>query len=220
MWRRTRCNTDAPSFVATSSGKSPEGEPDGPTGGPQPRAFVRTNPPAGYPRGSRRWHERPRSCVASAETAEDNRLSCFARAIDAVRDARGAAEKLKDSRTVAWTHSFEAYCLRAQGRYGEAVSEQLIAVQLEERDPLDLYNLACYQALNGQPEQAKKTLELAIGSAGERYRRHAAGDPDLAEMRASGVLNELLKGVAAEEPEKSVPLVPGTQPNYAIRHRA
>lgn len=87
--------------------------------------------------------------------------------------------------------------------------EQLIAVQSEERDSLDLYNLACYQALNGQPEPAKKTLELAIGTAGDRYRRHAAGDPDFAAMRASGALDQLLRGVAAEEPEKSIPPVPG-----------
>lgn len=141
--------------------------------------------------------------------SEDNRFSSFSRAIDAIRDARSAATKLKDGRTVAWTHSFEAYCLRGQERYSEAVGEQLIAVQSEERDSLDLYNLACYQALNGQPEPAKKTLELAIGTAGDRYRRHAAGDPDFAAMRASGALDELLRGVAAEEPEKSIPPVPG-----------
>lgn len=140
--------------------------------------------------------------------SEDNKFSSFARAIGAIRDARSAATRLKDARTVAWTHSFEAYCLRGQERYDEAVSEQLIAVQSEERDPLDLYNLACYQALNRQPEQAKKTLELAIGTAGDRYRRHAAGDPDFAEMRASGALDELLKGVVAEEPDKSVSPLP------------
>jgi hypothetical protein len=140
--------------------------------------------------------------------SEDNRFSCFARAIGAIRDARSAAIRLDDIRTVAWTHSFEAYCLRGQERYGEAVTEQLIAVQSEERDPLDLYNLACYQALSRQPEQAKRTLEAAIGTAGERFRRHAAGDPDFAAMRASGALNELLKGVVAEEPDKSVPPVP------------
>lgn len=65
-----------------------------------------------------------------------------------------------------------------------------------------------YLAEKWSESEDKRTLEVAIATAGERFRRHAAGDPDFAAMRASGALAELLKGVVAEEPDKSVPPVP------------
>jgi tetratricopeptide (TPR) repeat protein len=142
--------------------------------------------------------------------AEDNKRSCFRRAIAAIHEARKAAAVLQDDLTERWTHSFEAYCLSSLGRHSEAVSEQVIALQTNaDPDPLDLYNLACYYANDQKYDQAKKVLERVIVSTGDNYRCHAAADPDFAEMRKAGMLDDLLKGVSSAEPlEKSPPALP------------
>jgi hypothetical protein len=48
------------------------------------------------------------------------------------------------------------------------------------------YDLACWHALYGTPEEARRLLDRAIELGGEEVRAHAEKDPDLASLREDG----------------------------------
>jgi tetratricopeptide (TPR) repeat protein len=149
---------------------------------------------------------------------EGNKTACYRKAISAIRDVRSAAETLDDPSTLSWTHSFEAYCLGATKQYQDAISEQLIAMQLAIMDePLDHYNAACYYALLGNGEAAASQLRVAIENGGERFRTYAKNDLDFLRVRDETRVVDLLGPRHAlspmEAPEKAPPPIPVPKPN-------
>jgi Flp pilus assembly protein TadD len=79
-------------------------------------------------------------------------------------------------------YKFRAFSPLHAGRYAEARLLFLKALESEPGDAGILYNLACAEALGGEPEQALAHLNEAV-SAHQRYRESARADPDLASIR-------------------------------------
>ena len=81
-----------------------------------------------------------------------------------------------------WEFMFPAFPLLAQGRYDEA--KQMLEEALEQRpgSPQILYNLACAEALVGEPDGALEHLKAAI-EGDEIFREHAREDSDFASIR-------------------------------------
>ena len=110
---------------------------------------------------------------------------------------------MNDEATDGWTYIFEAYCLSRLERYSEAIAQQVTGMNLIERsDPLDYYNLACFNALGRNEEAALRNLERAIELGGELYRKHAAKDPDITLLREAGKLEAL---IGTDVPEGEAP---------------
>jgi flagellar hook-associated protein 1 FlgK len=91
----------------------------------------------------------------------------------------------------------------------------LRALAMELPAPNVLYNLACMEALNGQPLAAEVTLRRAI-DAGWLNERHAAVDPDLATVRQLSAWPELIARMANQKlrvtpsPSELFALIPST----------
>jgi Flp pilus assembly protein TadD len=76
----------------------------------------------------------------------------------------------------AWLHT--AYALHEAGRTRDACALLLSAHDVVRRDPLYHYNMACYLAVLGDPQNAEVSLRVAF-AARPALRRYAKGDPDL-----------------------------------------
>jgi hypothetical protein len=68
------------------------------------------------------------------------------------------------------------------GAYAEAAERGRELIDAHLDNPRLLYNVACFESLAGQTEQAMEHLRLAIGHA-EQVRGLAAGDPDFDPIR-------------------------------------
>jgi tetratricopeptide (TPR) repeat protein len=81
-----------------------------------------------------------------------------------------------------WELVFPAFPLIAAGRYDEA--KRLLLDALGERmdSPPILYNLACAEALGGEPEAALEHLNAAV-AGDEVFRGHAQEEDDFASIR-------------------------------------
>jgi mannose-6-phosphate isomerase-like protein (cupin superfamily) len=83
----------------------------------------------------------------------------------------------------AWEYSFAAYGHMKEGDQERGLA--VIRAGLEERggdDPRLLYDLACFESLAGQREEAMVHLLRAV-ELDERYRAYAADDSDLDAIR-------------------------------------
>jgi tetratricopeptide (TPR) repeat protein len=81
----------------------------------------------------------------------------------------------------AWEYFFPALPHMASGDYDTA--RRLLEEALTETDAAAVhYQLACVEALSGNPDRALEELNVAVDAA-ERFRAHAATDDDLASIR-------------------------------------
>lgn len=78
--------------------------------------------------------------------------------------------------TVGFIHG--AFCLHELGRTVEAKALLLSGPPALLKEPTYFYNLACYHACLGNPEEAVKNLRTSFGM-NERFREIAQLDPDL-----------------------------------------
>jgi tetratricopeptide (TPR) repeat protein len=82
--------------------------------------------------------------------------------------------------------------LTLKGRYAQGLAIDRRLVQLRPEDPLAHYNLACSYALLKRPEQALKTLRLAV-ELGYRDFRYMREDRDLESVRRDPRFRQLLR---------------------------
>ncbi|HLN26854.1 MAG TPA: hypothetical protein VK395_03865 [Gemmataceae bacterium] len=82
--------------------------------------------------------------------------------------------------------------LTLKGRYAQGLVIDKRLVQLRPKDPLAHYNLACSYALLKRPEQALRTLRLAI-ELGYRDFRYMREDHDLDAIRQDPRFRQLLR---------------------------
>jgi tetratricopeptide (TPR) repeat protein len=82
--------------------------------------------------------------------------------------------------------------LTLKGRFAEGLQIDKRLVRLRPGDPLAHYNLACSYALLKKPEQALKTLRLAV-ELGYRDFRYMREDRDLDSIRHDPRFRQLLR---------------------------
>lgn len=95
------------------------------------------------------------------------------RALEACDELRAA---YPDS-GLAYIHG--AFCLHELGRTAEAVALLQDGPAALRREPIYFYNLGCYRAVLGDPDEAEKLLNTSFGMD-EKFREIARQDPDLA----------------------------------------
>ena len=120
----------------------------------------------------------------------------FQSAVNSCLRAREAAQKLGDTKQIAWTFSFEAYCRKAQGDYEGAVKAAEQSESLYQRnDPTLHYNLACYLCLAGYDSRAASRLLLAFSNnADGSMKIYALSEKDFDRWRTAGLYPELVGG--------------------------
>jgi len=95
------------------------------------------------------------------------------------QQALAACEELRAARPgfpLAYIHG--AFCLHELGRTAEAVALLNRGPESLQREPVYFYNLGCYHAVLGDPDEAKKCLRTSFGMDG-KFREIARHDPDL-----------------------------------------
>jgi quercetin dioxygenase-like cupin family protein len=82
-----------------------------------------------------------------------------------------------------WEFMFPAFPLFAEGRYDEAKRMLLDALEQRPGSPQLLYNLACAEALAGEPDAALEHLNAAV-EGDEIFRGHAQTESDFDSIRS------------------------------------
>jgi hypothetical protein len=81
-----------------------------------------------------------------------------------------------------WEARFRATAIRERDpEQARALYEE--ALVADPQNPWAQYDLACWHALYGSPDGARRLLERAIERGGDEVREHAAKDPDLVSLR-------------------------------------
>ncbi len=97
-------------------------------------------------------------------------------------EALAACEALRaDHPEISAGHIHGAFCLHELGRTEEAMQMLLDGPESLLRDPVYFYNLGCYHAVLGRPEEAHNYLQMSF-NMDEKLRDIARIDPDLAGM--------------------------------------
>lgn len=94
-------------------------------------------------------------------------------------DALQACESLRERRpdlSLGYIHG--AFCLHELGRTVEAMELLQQGPASLLREPVYFYNLGCYHAVLGNPEEAQSFLEMSFNMDG-KFREIARYDPDL-----------------------------------------
>lgn len=94
-------------------------------------------------------------------------------------DALAACEALRAGHpelSLGYIHG--AFCLHELGRTGEAMELLQQGPASLLREPVYFYNLGCYHAVLGNPEEAQNYLQMSF-SMDEKFREIARYDPDL-----------------------------------------
>lgn len=94
-------------------------------------------------------------------------------------DALAACEALRAGHpelSLGYIHG--AFCLHELGRTGEAMELLQQGPASLLREPVYFYNLGCYHAVLGNPEEAQSYLQMSF-SMDEKFREIARYDPDL-----------------------------------------
>jgi len=86
-------------------------------------------------------------------------------------------------RPSAWEHYFEAGAAQAAGDPERAYTVAAAGLVEHPDHPALLFNIACYGALAGHPDDAVTMLRHAVDVAPERVRAWADGDSDLDSLR-------------------------------------
>jgi uncharacterized Ntn-hydrolase superfamily protein len=82
----------------------------------------------------------------------------------------------------SWEASRRAYWLHGVGRHAEAVAQMRDVLARDSDDALVLYNLACFESLAGDRDDALAHLRRAV-ELDASYRELAASDPDFDPIR-------------------------------------
>lgn len=102
------------------------------------------------------------------------------------REALDACVKLRaDHPELVLGYIHGAFCLHELGRTEEAMSLLKQGPASLLREPVYFYNLGCYHAVLGQPEEAQNYLQMSF-NMDEKFREIARYDPDL-----EGVIGQL-----------------------------
>jgi predicted Zn-dependent protease len=94
-------------------------------------------------------------------------------------EALQASESLRKERpdlSLGYIHG--AFCLHEMGRTGEAMALLQEGPASLLREPVYFYNLGCYHAVLGNPEEAQTYLQMSFNMDG-KFREIARYDPDL-----------------------------------------
>lgn len=94
-------------------------------------------------------------------------------------DALQACEGLRARRpdlSLGYIHG--AFCLHELGRTAEAMKLLMEGPASLLREPVYFYNLGCYHAVLGNPEEAQNCLQMSFNMDG-KFREIARYDPDL-----------------------------------------
>ncbi len=95
------------------------------------------------------------------------------------QEALEACEALRDQRpdlSLGYIHG--AFCLHELGRTEEAMKLLMEGPTSLLREPVYFYNLGCYHAVLGNPEEAQNYLQMSF-NMDEKFREIARYDPDL-----------------------------------------
>jgi tetratricopeptide (TPR) repeat protein len=84
----------------------------------------------------------------------------------------------------AWEAWFAATPKGQAGDHEGAIQEIRNAFDDHPEHPMLFYQLACWEALAGRPDDALEHLNRAVDLGGDRYRDYAHDDEDLASIRA------------------------------------
>ena len=101
-------------------------------------------------------------------------------------DALSSCETLRAARpelSLGYIHG--AFCLHELGRTAEAMELLQQGPASLLREPVYFYNLGCYHAVLGNPEDAQSYLQMSF-NMDEKFREIARYDPDL-----EGVMSKL-----------------------------
>ena len=94
-------------------------------------------------------------------------------------EALAACETLRSDRpelSLGYIHG--AFCLHELGRTSEAMELLQQGPASLLREPVYFYNLGCYHAVLGNPEEAQSYLQMSF-NMDEKFREIARYDPDL-----------------------------------------
>ncbi len=142
-------------------------------------------------------------------TIDGDELDAPAGAVVYVRDPsvrRGAVAALADTTVLAaggepgaafvprsWESSHDAIELIEAGRLEDARAVLTETLERDPRDPFLLFNLACVEALLGEPDPALEHLRAALAER-PALGQPAREDPDLESLRGDPRFEELLAG--------------------------
>lgn len=100
------------------------------------------------------------------------------------QEALEASEMLKGIvPAVAAGYIHTAFCMHELGRSSDAREVLLTGPSVLREEPTFYYNLACYECVLGNLDEARARLAKSI-SMDKRYKEVAKSDPDLARLRA------------------------------------
>jgi tetratricopeptide (TPR) repeat protein len=97
-------------------------------------------------------------------------------------EALAACEALREGRpelSLGYIHG--AFCLHELGRTAEAMALLQEGPASLLREPVYFYNLGCYHAVLGNPEEAQNCLQTSF-NMDEKFREIARYDPDLEDV--------------------------------------
>lgn len=106
-----------------------------------------------------------------------------ARRWDEALDACDLLRRQRPDHSLGFIHG--AFCLHELGRTAEAMDLLMQGPASLLREPVYFYNLGCYHAVLGNPEEAQNCLQMSF-NMDEKFREIARYDPDL-----EGVIEQL-----------------------------
>lgn len=91
-------------------------------------------------------------------------------------EACGVLREQRPDMSLGYIHG--AFCLHELGRTQEAMKLLMEGPASLLREPVYFYNLGCYHAVLGNPEEAQNCLQMSF-NMDEKFREIARYDPDL-----------------------------------------
>jgi len=121
----------------------------------------------------------PTRSTSPAKLLEGEALRALGRWDESLAALRLVAEQ-EPKRLEAWLGM--GWCLKRLGRLDEAIAALKQGLEASPREPILLYNLACYHSLGGHVQAAIEHLTNAIALDG-RYRDLMIAEPDFDPIR-------------------------------------
>jgi tetratricopeptide (TPR) repeat protein len=90
-----------------------------------------------------------------------------------------------------------AHAARRAGSLGEARNILMRAEAIHPSDGRIQYDLACYETLLGNFEEAREHLKRALSSGDNRFQVFALTEPDLAPLWPAALMSEKLRDLGA-----------------------
>ena len=121
----------------------------------------------------------PTRLKATAKLLEGEALRALGRWEESLAAFQMVADQ-EPKRLEAWLGM--GWCLKRLGRLDEAIATLKQGLEASPREPILLYNLACYHSLEGSVQAAIEHLTKAI-SLDDRYRDLTGAEPDFDPIR-------------------------------------